>query len=168
MFGGVAQAGDLYDARYHAAARLYLDEVHPAEQRQHSPGQRQPDAPELQHIGGPASATVSLFSYGTLQQAGVQRASFGRTLMADPILLPGHRLDWVTVTDPAVIAASGTDRHPVVQPTGDARDQVPGTVLILSTVELAAADLYEVDDYRRITSSSAPAHQSWVYLAISR
>ena len=32
LFGGVAQAGDLYDSRYHAAARLYIDEVHPAEQ----------------------------------------------------------------------------------------------------------------------------------------
>ena len=32
VFGGVEEAGDLYDSRYHAAARRYLDEAHPAEQ----------------------------------------------------------------------------------------------------------------------------------------
>jgi uridine kinase len=166
LLGGVAQAGDLYDARYHAAARLYLDEVHPAEQASIHLSNDNLDTPGLLHIGGPADATVSLFSYGTLQQTGVQRASFGRTLMGRPDTLPGHRLDWVTITDPAVIAASGTDRHPLVRPTGEARDQVPGTVLILSTAELAAADLYEVDDYRRHHVQLSSGHQSWVYRAI--
>jgi hypothetical protein len=168
QLGGVAQAGDLYDSRYHAAARLYLDEVHPAEQASIHLNNDNLDTPGLLHIGGPADATVSVFSYGTLQQAGVQRASFGRTLMGRPDTLPGHRLDWVTITDPAVIAASGTDRHPLVRPTGEARDEVPGTVLILSTAELAAADLYEVDDYRRHQVQLSSGHQSWVYLAISR
>ena len=64
-----------------------------------------------------------------------------------------------------MIAASGTNRHPVVHPTGDALDQVPGTVLTLTTVELAAADLYEVDDYRRTSVQLTSGNRSWVYLA---
>ena len=165
LFGGVEQAGELYATRYHAAARLYLDEVHPAEQASICLNNDTVSAPGLLHIGGPASATVSLFAYGTLQQAGVQRASFGRTLIGRPDALPGHRLDWVTITDPAVIAASGTDRHPLVRPTGEAGDEVRGTVLVLSTAELAAADLYEVDDYRRRKVQLTSGHDSWVYLA---
>ena len=79
--------------------------------------------------------------------------------------LPGHRLDWVTITDPAVLAASGTDRHPLVRATGEANDEVPGTVLVLSTAELAAADLYEVADYRRHSVQLSSGQQNWVYLA---
>ena len=82
-----------------------------------------------------------------------------------PTRSPAIRLDWVTITDPAVLAASGTNRHPVVQPTGDALDRVPGTVLTLTTVELAAADLCEVDDYRRSDVQLASGSRSWVYLA---
>ena len=52
MFGGVAQAADLYDARYHAAARLYLDEIHPAEHASIHLGNDNLDAPELHRIGG--------------------------------------------------------------------------------------------------------------------
>jgi uridine kinase len=32
LFGGRSQAEQIYDTRYHAAARLYLESVHPAEQ----------------------------------------------------------------------------------------------------------------------------------------
>ena len=106
------QAAELYDARYLAAARLYLDEVHPAEHASIHLGNDNLDATELHRIGGPVSATVSLFSYGTLQRPRVHRASFGRTLTGRPDTLPGHRLDWVTITDSAVIAASGTEPAP--------------------------------------------------------
>ena len=35
----------------------------------------------------------------------------------------------------------------------------------LTAVELAAADLYEVDDYRRISARLTSGNRSWVYLA---
>jgi hypothetical protein len=38
-------------------------------------------------------------------------------------------------------------------------------VLTLTTAELAAADLYEVDDYRRTQVRLASGTDSWVYLA---
>jgi len=63
------------------------------------------------------------------------------------------------------VAASGTDRHPIVRPTGDPADRTDGTVLTLTTTELAAADLYEVDDYRRTRVRLASGTDSWVYLA---
>jgi hypothetical protein len=49
--------------------------------------------------------TELLFSYGTLRQREVQLSTFGRVL--DGIV--GFDLDYVMITDPHVIATSGSD-----------------------------------------------------------
>jgi hypothetical protein len=120
--------------------------------------------PALSRVGSP-DQPVYLFSYGTLQQEEVQRSNFGRLLHGSPDLLIAHRSDWVQITDPAVIAASGTDRHPIVRPTGDPSDSVAGTLFVITPAELAAADTYEVDDYRRFQVRLNSGTQAWVYLA---
>jgi hypothetical protein len=63
------------------------------------------------------SHTPSLhgFSYGTSRQVDVQVANFGRELGGELDVLPGHRLDWLDITDPHVIRVSGSARHPVVR-----------------------------------------------------
>jgi uridine kinase len=164
-FGGIEQAARAYEQRYHAASRRYLDEVDPRAGATIVVGNDDIARPVLHRIGGTADATVRLFSYGTLRLPGVQVEHFGRVLTGAPDALPGHRRDWVTITDPAVVAAGGTDRHPIVRPTGDPADITGGTVLTLTTAELAAADLYEVDDYRRTHVRLASGTGSWVYLA---
>ncbi|WP_211239236.1 gamma-glutamylcyclotransferase [Actinokineospora inagensis] len=123
--------------------------------------------PVLRRVGGTHTATAQLFSYGTLQLPQVQVAHFGRELAGIPDTLPGHRTDWVTITDPAVIADSGTDQHPIVRPTANPADTVPGTVFTITTTELAAADTYEVDDYRRVPVHLASGATAWSYLAIT-
>ena len=90
-----------------------------------------------------------LFSYGTLQQPEVQEATFGRRLDGRPDAIVGFELDILTITDPHVIATSGSDRHPVLRPAPDG-GEVAGTVFTIDEADLAAADEYEVDDYRRI------------------
>ena len=105
-----------------------------------------------------------LFSYGTLQQANVQIETFGRHLDGQADALPGCRRDWVTITDPEVIAASGSDRHPIVLASGDPADEVAGTVFEVTDAELAAADDYEVDDYRRVAVELRSGVQAWVYV----
>ncbi|ANZ41233.1 hypothetical protein BBK82_39960 [Lentzea guizhouensis] len=164
LLGGEAQAAHSFDHRYHAASRRYLAEVDPAASATVVVGNDDLAHPQLNRIGGPAGATTRLFSYGTLQLEPVQRERFGRVLAGVPDVLPGHSQDWVTITDPDVVAVSGTDRHPIVRPTGDPADTTKGTVLTVTTTELAAADVYEVDDYRRclVDLSTGPA---WVYLA---
>jgi hypothetical protein len=118
----------------------------------------------LARVGSPG-VPVHLFSYGTLQQEEVQRTQFGRVLSGSPDMLTGHRSDWVQITDPEVIAASGTDRHPIVRPTGEPSDSVPGTLFEITAVELAAADTYEVDDYRRFQVELISGTRAWIYLA---
>jgi hypothetical protein len=106
-----------------------------------------------------------LFSYGTLQQSGVQESLFGRRLETVEDTLPGFAKEFLTITDPAVIAKSGSDSHPILKRTGNPLDVVEGCVLSLSDAELAAADDYEVDDYVRTEVELGSGTRSWVYLA---
>ncbi len=111
-----------------------------------------------------AETTVSLFSYGTLQLPKVQRATFGRLLAGRPDSLSGFALAPLAITDPAVIAASGTARHTIARATGDPADIVLGTVFRITPVELAAADRYEVDPVR-IEVRLASGARAFAYVA---
>ncbi len=108
--------------------------------------------------------THSLFSYGTLRQPDVQASLFGRSVPTTEDALPGFRLDWLEITDPDVIATSGTNRHPILR-QGGPDDSVPGVRLELSDAELERADEYEVDDYVRVAVVLASGADAWVYVA---
>ncbi len=112
--------------------------------------------------------TELLFSYGTLRQPGVQRDVFGTELDGRPDAIVGYDLEYVTITDPRVIASSGSDRHPILKPADRADAEVEGTVYAVSDGQLAAADDYEVDDYERIAVPLRSGDQAWVYVFASR
>jgi gamma-glutamylcyclotransferase (GGCT)/AIG2-like uncharacterized protein YtfP len=105
-----------------------------------------------------------LFSYGTLQQAEVQRATFGRLLAGSTDALVGFEQAWVRIEDEAVLATSGLTHHPIVRFSGNASNRVPGTVFELTDEELVRADRYEVAAYRRIATTLASGRQAWVYV----
>jgi hypothetical protein len=105
-----------------------------------------------------------VFTYGTLQDPAVQRSVFGRLVPSEADSMPGFRLDYVTIVDPAVIAASGTDRHRILRPS-TAADVIDGACLQLTDDELAAADRYEVDDYVRVQVTLSSGRQAWVYVS---
>lgn len=111
------------------------------------------------------TAEVWLFSYGTLQQEDVQMTILGRRLAGRPDALAGYATSTVEITDPAVIATSGKSRHSIVRHTGRAADQVDGTVFRITQAELAAADAYEVSDYKRIAVRLASGLEAFVYVA---
>ncbi len=104
-----------------------------------------------------------LFSYGTLQQDEVQQASFGRLLKGAPDALVGWKQEMVEITDPDVLAKSGKSFHPIVM-QGDAQDRVLGMVFEITAEELAAADRYEVSDYKRVSAKLASGLTAWVYV----
>ena len=116
------------------------------------------------------AADVLLFSYGTLRQPEVQLATFGRLLEGREAAVVGFRLEWLTITDPAVIATSGSDRHPLLVPLADgaapdaATGSVAGTVFRVTPAELDAADEYEVDDYVRVRVPLDTGEEAWVYV----
>jgi gamma-glutamylcyclotransferase (GGCT)/AIG2-like uncharacterized protein YtfP len=110
-------------------------------------------------------AEISLFSYGTLRQANVQLATFGRLLEGRPDALPGFALSPMTITDPAVIAASGLAVHTIARPSGNSSDRVPGTVFSLTAAEMEAADGYESGAIRRILVTLESDAEAFVYVA---
>ena len=105
-----------------------------------------------------------LFSYGTLQQDEVQFITFGRKLEGKPDRLLGYSLSMVKITDPKVIETSGKEFHPILTPTGNEKDQVPGVVFDITPEELLQADDYEVADYKRIQASFLSGISAWVYV----
>jgi hypothetical protein len=108
--------------------------------------------------------TVYLFSYGTLQQDDVQIASFGRLLKGVEDALPGYRRSMIEITDPDVIAKSGANFHPILTPSDGPTDEAPGKVFEIRRAELAAADAYEVSDYKRICARLKSGREAWVYV----
>jgi len=106
-----------------------------------------------------------LFSYGTLQLADVQRATFGRRLQGSPDALAGYRLEPLVIGDPDVVRLSGKPVHSIAVPTGDPADRVPGTVFELDAEELAACDAYEVADYCRVEAQLESGRRAFVYVA---
>lgn len=111
-----------------------------------------------------AAVDVSLFSYGTLQQAEVQLATFGRRLEGVRDSLVGYRLAPLAISSPEVVALSGADVHMIARRTGDPADLVEGVVFRISEAELAAADGYEVDAYARVEAELASGARAFVYV----
>ncbi len=111
--------------------------------------------------------TIHLFSYGTLQQENVQLETFGRRLKGAPDGLPGYARTMVRITDPDVLATSGAEFHPIVAPSQDPADTVEGAVFEITAEELAAADAYEVADYRRVAARLRSGIEAWVYIDAS-
>ncbi len=112
----------------------------------------------------PNTATVRLFSYGTLQLEAVQIETFGRKLAGATDALVGFKKTLVEITDPEVLKISGERFHPILAPSADPADTVAGTVFGITTEELAAADAYEVSDYQRVEANLASGGKAWVYV----
>ena len=105
-----------------------------------------------------------LFSYGTLQLKRVQLESFGRLLDGEDDAMPGYHRMMVEITDPEVLRKSGERFHPIVALSGDQSDEVAGKVFRVTAAELAAADRYEVSDYKRVVVRLKSGRQAWVYI----
>ena len=112
--------------------------------------------------------THLLFSYGTLRQAQVQVALFGTELPTRAATLPRFDLEMIEITDPEVIATSGSNRHPILVFTGVPNDLVLGSVLELTDEQLAAADAYEVAAYVRSEVTLESGEKAWAYLPATR
>jgi len=103
-----------------------------------------------------------LFSYGTLRLKKVQLESFGRKLNGTKEILTGYKLEQLEITNKAVLNKSQLNFHPIAVPTQDPNDQIIGTLYEISKEELKQADLYEVNDYKRVKATFHSDKQGWV------
>lgn len=110
-----------------------------------------------------APRTIRLFSYGTLRQAEVQLATYGRLLDGTTDRLCGYRLEALAITDPEVVRLSGKAVHAIACPSGDPADRISGLVFLLTGEELAATDRYEVDAYARVEVTLVSGTTAFVY-----
>jgi gamma-glutamylcyclotransferase (GGCT)/AIG2-like uncharacterized protein YtfP len=111
------------------------------------------------------AVTVALFSYGTLRQAEVQLANYGRPLDGAPDVLSGYRLVPVAIADPEVVRISGKAVHTIAVASGDPADRIEGVVFALTEDELAATDAYETDAYARVEVMLESGRTAFVYVA---
>ena len=97
-----------------------------------------------------------LFSYGSLREARVQLAIFGRVLAGREDALPGFELCTVQRGERQLAnVVRGMDTH----------SRVPGMVFEISDAELAAADEYERPDaYTRIPVQLTSGIEAWVFV----
>lgn len=54
--------------------------------------------------------------------------------------------------------------HPIAVYTGDQLDEVEGSLLRVTSEELALSDSYEVDEYKRILERLKSGDLAWVYV----
>ncbi|HYI41817.1 MAG TPA: gamma-glutamylcyclotransferase family protein [Allosphingosinicella sp.] len=108
---------------------------------------------------------IPLFSYGTLRQENVQRATFGRLLEGRPDTLAGFALSPMAITDPHVVATSGSAVHTIARPSGNPADRIPGIVFLLTAAEIEAADRYEAGPIERIRVVLESGAEALVYVA---
>ncbi|KQR90658.1 UDP-N-acetylmuramate--alanine ligase [Microbacterium sp. Leaf347] len=106
-----------------------------------------------------------VFSYGTLQQRGVQLEVFGRAPDGEPDLLPGYTVDYLEVLDTRGRGSARVSVHPVVRPTGSLGDKVTGLAYALTPAEVDAADEYESPLYRRVPARLSSGRTAWVYVS---
>ena len=106
----------------------------------------------------------NLFSYGTLQLEKVQLESFGRKLQGTEDVLIGFKLEKLRITDKAVLAVSEKEFHPIAILTNNTNDTISGTLYEITSEELAQADRYEVDDYKRVEATFQSGKKGWIYV----
>jgi len=105
-----------------------------------------------------------LFSYGALEQDGVQLSTFGRLLKGRAEALVGYAQSMVKIDDADVIAKSDKTHHPIVAFTGKSGDRVAGTVFEITDAELERGDAYEVDAYKSMLAPLDSGRSAWVYV----
>jgi len=112
------------------------------------------------------TTSVLLFSYGTLQHKEVQLAQFGRELVGNKDAIVGYSQSMLAIQDPEIVALSGKTHHPILKPSGNPKDEVPGVVFEITEDELRSADEYEVDEYKRVLVPLKSGLQAWVYVSV--
>jgi len=115
-------------------------------------------------MSGDLKTSENLFSYGTLQMENVQISTFGRLLEGHKGKIYGFVKDMVEIKDADVVKTSGKTHHPIVRHSSEESDFVEGTMFKITKEELAHADKYEVDEYKRIEVELESGEKAWVYI----
>lgn len=99
-----------------------------------------------------------MFTYGTLQDAQVQRYVFNKVLEGEEDFLPGFK--WF---ENAIYG-----RYPLVKPTFNVNDTVKGIAYKVTELDLTRCDIYETAAYQRKKFILKSGKEAWVYIENSK
>lgn len=100
-----------------------------------------------------------LFSYGTLQSKEIQMQVFNKILPGTPDQLTGYKLKDLKIEE-----EFGMTDYFVAMPSENTSDFIKGIVYTISTKDLAKADLFESNAYKRVQIKLKSGVTAWIYI----
>lgn len=100
-----------------------------------------------------------LFSYGTLQSKEIQMQVFNKILTGTPDQLTGYKLKDLKIEE-----EFGMTDYFVAMPSENMSDFIKGIVYTISTKDLAKADLFESNAYKRVQIKLKSGVIAWIYI----
>jgi gamma-glutamyl AIG2-like cyclotransferase len=115
-------------------------------------------------VSGRPAAEYWLFSYGTLREAAVQRAVFGREVEGEADALAGYVMNVIAIPG-AGGPGNEAGEYLILRRAHGPSSPIRGVALRVTADELGKADGYETSDYARATVTLLSGRQAFVYVA---
>lgn len=100
-----------------------------------------------------------IFSYGTLQSKEIQMQVFNKLLTGTPDQLTGYKLKDLQIEE-----EFGIEDYFVATPSENPSDAVDGIVYSISSADLAKADQFESNAYKRVQITLKSGVVAWIYI----
>lgn len=100
-----------------------------------------------------------IFSYGTLRSKEIQMQVFNKILTGTPDQLIGYK-----IKDLRIEEEFGMEDYFVATPSDNPSDTIDGVVFDISSSDLAKADLFESNSYKRTQITLKSGITAWIYL----
>ncbi|MCI9844754.1 gamma-glutamylcyclotransferase family protein [Flavobacterium pectinovorum] len=100
-----------------------------------------------------------IFSYGTLQSKEIQMQVFNKLLTGTPDQLTGYKLKDLQIEE-----EFGIENYFVATPSENPSDAVDGIVYSISSADLAKADQFESNAYKRVQIILKSGVVAWIYI----
>ncbi|MBF4493433.1 MULTISPECIES: gamma-glutamylcyclotransferase family protein [unclassified Flavobacterium] len=100
-----------------------------------------------------------LFSYGTLRSKEIQRRVFNKLLTGTPDQLLGYKLKSLQIEE-----EFGMADYVVVVPSENPSEIIHGVAFSISKADLAKADQFESNSYKRVQVTLNSGTTAWVYI----
>lgn len=100
-----------------------------------------------------------LFSYGTLQSKEIQMQVFNKLLNGTPDQVTGYKLKDLKIEE-----EFGMTDYFVAMPSENTSDCIQGIVYTISAKDLAKADLFESNAYKRVQIKLKSGITAWIYI----
>ena len=100
-----------------------------------------------------------IFSYGTLRSKEIQMQVFNRLLTGTPDQLTGYK-----IKDLQIEEEFGMENYFVATPSENPSDTIDGIVFTITNEDLAKADLFESNAYKRVEIALKSGTTAWIYV----